>query len=278
MVALAFYGQQRIGTLIMPKLINYKLKHPNCCLCGGSVPTESVEHAPPIVMFWDKQRLMGMEVPSCLRCNNGSRNEDQLAAFFAIIQSPHFFDKLAKHPEKLEYISKRTKGCLSNIKKFSEYFPTLGASKLDKLTGLNQIKIDQSVFDDYLDRWAVKQSLAHWYLEKNTIFSEEGVVCIRWLTNAELMRNDELHEFVSRFRNTAMLEQGVKNSSDQFYIKFADVERDLNLALIFAAYHGTAFMAVIMEDDSLLNRMNKLPLGNLSSLYKVGPSKGIYKV
>ena len=66
----------------------FRSEHPKCCLCGGVCNTEQVEHAPPKIMFVDKARPKGFEVPSCARCNNGSAQQDQIASMFALSQSP----------------------------------------------------------------------------------------------------------------------------------------------------------------------------------------------
>ena len=60
----------------------------NCVLCGGNRSAESVEHAPPKVMFLDQTRPKGFEFPACKRCNKGSAEYDQLAAYVAYSQAP----------------------------------------------------------------------------------------------------------------------------------------------------------------------------------------------
>ncbi len=47
--------------------------------------TTSREQAPPIVMFVNKDRPKGLEVPACDRSNHGSSQSDQVAAFLAHI-------------------------------------------------------------------------------------------------------------------------------------------------------------------------------------------------
>ncbi|MEP6018146.1 MAG: hypothetical protein ABJ251_06645 [Paracoccaceae bacterium] len=70
------------------RLARFKQSHPNCCLCGGEVPMETIEHTPPKAMFFGSLRPKGLEVPACRRCNNGSSQQDQFAALLACTQSP----------------------------------------------------------------------------------------------------------------------------------------------------------------------------------------------
>jgi hypothetical protein len=54
---------------------------PRCIYCSKRGIT--VEHMPPRIMFRKKHRPGGMEFPSCMECNHGSRAADAAAAFFA---------------------------------------------------------------------------------------------------------------------------------------------------------------------------------------------------
>ncbi|MEP3844284.1 MAG: hypothetical protein ABJM43_02905 [Paracoccaceae bacterium] len=70
------------------RLARFKQSHPNCCLRGGEVPMETIEHTPPKAMFFGSLRPKGLEVPACRRCNNGSSQQDQFATLLAYTQSP----------------------------------------------------------------------------------------------------------------------------------------------------------------------------------------------
>jgi len=107
------------------RLVSFKKKHPFCCLCGGEIPTQTIEHAPPKIMFWDKQRWPGLEVPACQRCNHGSSQSDQLAAFYAIAQSPDFYGT-DTNEDRIKFFDKLGRGCQNNISEFGSFFVDAG--------------------------------------------------------------------------------------------------------------------------------------------------------
>ena len=257
-----------------------KSGHPFCCLCGGSKATETTEHAPPTIMFWDKQRSKGLEVPACERCNNGSSQLDQLAAFFAIAQSPEFYSS-GSDEKRTKFFEKITKGCINNIPDFRKLFIDAGEITIDidgKLEKHSKLKFQDELFNKYLNPWAAKQALAHWYDTHETIFSENGMVIVRWLTNHELITNPELEPFVSRFGEVSELVQGLKNNNDQFYIRYPETKFEDNIHAMFAAYHGTAFMAALIDNKEILERLGPRPLGNHSAAFMTSAKNGIYSV
>lgn len=102
------------------RLDSFKLNHPYCCLCGGKNSTESIEHAPPKIMFWDKQRSKGLEVPACIRCNHNSSQSDQVAAFYSIAQSSEVMEvivtkNVSNFSKKLEAVALITSRTLEHF-------------------------------------------------------------------------------------------------------------------------------------------------------------------
>ncbi len=147
----------------MTRIEKFKGKHPYCCLCGGKRQTETIEHAPPKVIFWDKLRLQGMEVPACKRCNNGTGAEDQLAAFFAIMQSPSFYGS-SNNEKMLDYFTKLMAGCKNNVPGFSTLFTDSGNVLLESkgiIQTHNKLTFKPELFTKHLKKWAAKQALAH---------------------------------------------------------------------------------------------------------------------
>jgi 5-methylcytosine-specific restriction endonuclease McrA len=59
--------------------------NPTCIYCGGVSPATTVEHMPPRVIFWGKDRPKGLEFPSCEQCNNSTRLSDQVAGLMSRI-------------------------------------------------------------------------------------------------------------------------------------------------------------------------------------------------
>ena len=61
------------------------LEDSTCIYCGGVSPATTVEHMPPRVIFWRRDRPKGLEFPSCEQCNNGTRLSDQVAGLMSRI-------------------------------------------------------------------------------------------------------------------------------------------------------------------------------------------------
>jgi len=264
----------------LARLQRFKLKHPVCCICGGKKETETIEHAPPIVMFWDKHRLQGMEVPACGRCNNGTGKEDQFAAFFAIMQSPAFYGGDSDQ-RMIRYFEKLSRGCIKNIPNFPTFFSSDGTIFLES-AGLIQpqakLVFKDEIFSKYLNKWAAKQAIAHWYFKHGSIFSESGVVLVRWMTNFELMSDNKISQLVSLFDNIDELIQGSKNSGDQFFIRHPNTKTGENIHLIFAAYHGTAFIAAMIDEPDWCEKITPRVLGNHSAAFQTSITDGVYEV
>lgn len=153
-------------------------EHPNCCLCGGKKPAENIEHAPPRVLFLDKHRPKGHEVPACRRCNNGSSQIDQLVAMYAFTQAP----KLTFHddPKYKSNFQRAAKGVKNNSPELLNA-SLGGAQKINTLRNSGLIvpaikmKVNDALIDEILNPWGIKQALAFWYIKMEAAFSKKGV-------------------------------------------------------------------------------------------------------
>jgi hypothetical protein len=65
-----------------------KAAQPLCILCGGNRPTETIEHCPPRVAFFEKQGPDRFEFGACGACNKGSTNDDLLFGFMVRLGGP----------------------------------------------------------------------------------------------------------------------------------------------------------------------------------------------
>ena len=245
-------------------------EHPHCCLCGGEMPTESIEHAPPKIMFWEKKRPIGMEVPACNRCNNTTSKIDQLAAFYAMIQSQRNVKGLT--PEEDKHFYKVSRGCLNNLRDMKDLI------KIGPNVNENYTKIifeNQKLFVEKLNPWAAKQSLAHWFiLTGGRIFSPQGLVMVRWLTNVELATSNPFANLVEKLQDFSELKMGEWKVRDQFFVSHS-LNFNENFGAMFVRYHGTGFIAALVGDESVLKPEMEL-LGGYGAAFKTDGARGIY--
>ncbi len=242
------------------RLENMKAMHPRCCLCAEGNPTESIEHAPPKVMFWHKHRPKGFEVPACKRCNENSSNADQLAAFIALSQSNRGDDFTQ---EESDYFDKVMRGVNNNIGNIKDIL------KLGKESGIyGAIHYDHDeLFKKHLGPWAAKQTLAHWFdITGGRILSSNGLVAVRWQTNYELAFSQEFSDLILKLEKIAELKAGSWSVLDQFLLRYS-LNTEEGIFAIFAAYHNCGFIGFLIEDRSKLKGRTLKILGNRGSAY-----------
>lgn len=58
-------------------------KHPICCFCGGATPATTRDHLPPSGIFSEHKWPDGYVFPACLKCNNGSSDDDAVIALYS---------------------------------------------------------------------------------------------------------------------------------------------------------------------------------------------------
>lgn len=246
-------------------------KHPYCCFCGGSVGAETVEHAPPRVLFRDKKRLKGLEFPACKRCNNGTSDLDQVAALFCLTMGA------ALNPDMdSEYWEKIFLGVKNNSPEVIDYlardvephFWDLG----ERRETLIRSKINRKLFHHYLNPWAAKLTYAIWYEVTGTAIDEEIVVYINWLTNEKIMRDGVPEGLFDIAPHGGALQNGKLESSDQFmYRSNLNAIEKLGFVMLETHQSGVA-CAFIMPKHHRKERYLPTQRG---SLFATSPEKGI---
>lgn len=247
-----------------------KAKYPRCCLCAGGNPTETIEHAPPKVMFWHKHRPKGFEVPACKRCNNDSSNADQLAAFIALTQSPrgdNLTDKESKYFDKIMRGVDNNIGNIKDILKLSGEDEAYGKVHYD----------NERLFKEHLGPWAAKQTLAHWFnISGGRILSPNGLVAVRWQTNYELAFNHEFSHIIMSLESLYELKAGKWSVLDQFVLKYS-LNTEEGIFAVFATYHNCGFIGFMVEDRSKLEGRTLEILGDRGSAFYPCRTNGLTK-
>lgn len=63
----------------------FLMEHPYCRFCGGSTPAIPSDHVPPKACFPDGFCPEDFEFPACANCNRGTKRDDQVFVFYAML-------------------------------------------------------------------------------------------------------------------------------------------------------------------------------------------------
>ena len=195
--------------------------HPWCCLCGGSVPATTIEHAPPKVFFINKVVPAATHrMPACERCNNGSGAADQVAALVALIQA-------TVHREVPDaYMDKLIRGVRNNARSAFDAIANGASSDVPLRVNGNvdvfaKVEIDPRIFPEWLNPWAAKQAYALYYLHSDgRILPPTSRVMVQWFTNDHVVDELSPDELLAALPNYGELRQGTKNSELQYSYKW----------------------------------------------------------
>ena len=247
-----------------------------CVLCGGLREAESAEHAPPTVLFHDKARPRGLEVPSCVRCNSETSHLDQLVTMVAMSSDP----ETIFNPRPIsDYQRKIIAGTANNTRLVTKsdsktLFRRNQEVRILDSDGIpshmaSAVELDPKVSEG-IAMWAVKQTLALWYINTNTIVSHRATIDVDILTNAT-KRNDIFDSVIAKMGPEKSLGSGKEAKHDEFsYRIHTDIEN--GLGVIFAQYHGgMAFISTINDRSTA-----KLSRRGLTFKFGTNAYKGIH--
>lgn len=90
------------------------------------------------------------------------------------------------------------------------------------------------------------------------------------------MNNKKIPELVSIFTNLDELIQGSQKSGEQFFIRYPNTKAGDNIHMMFSAYHGTAFIAAMVDDANWKTKFEPNILGNHSAAFCTNEATGLY--
>lgn len=232
-------SKQKLG-----KTAAFLIDHPWCCLCGGSVPATTVEHAPPRVFFLDRALPTNTHrVPACSRCNNGSSQADQVTALVALTMAIH-------KPSHDEYIMKLAKGVANNApdaidliaRGESSDVPLRVEGKVDLYA---RVEVDPRLFTNWLNPWAAKQAYALHYLHQGKPIASGAKVVVQWFTNANVIDEQSPDELLQQLRSYGELRQGTKTSRLEYSYKY---QFDAGVGSIVLMLHDSSMVMLGIFD------------------------------
>ena len=240
-----------------------------CIFCGGHRLAQGIEHAPPKIIFKNKQRAKGFEFPACDRCNGGSSRIDQLFALLALSQAP---EALSRTTKPSDYDHKVINGTANNSPfLYQNTKPVLSQDRFGKLTPAHQIELRPEV-SSQAAIWVAKQTLALWYEHTGQIASHRAIIEVDIFTNARMPEKDIIAAIRS-IRTSGSLGAPGETTSKQFCYKI-DFDCEKKWAAVFARYHsGFGFMSILNDRSSA-----KLSKGKLKYRFGSNAHRGIYRL
>lgn len=225
--------------------------HALCCFCGGSNATESIDHVPNKALFRGNLRPKSHEFPACNRCNQDSREWDQVAAVALLTMG-----SISKQQSNFEEFKRLFRGVKNNVPQAIEYIAGANATPILYLrNGLLRPATatlpDPRLFTDFLNPWVAKLGLALWYQHVGGIFPENGRIFVKFFTNWKLSQINIVELSANFCKNFGELRQGNVGSSNTFWYQYA-VEVGLTAACFIPVFreNSAAFIGLYPSPDA----------------------------
>lgn len=236
--------------------------HPVCAFCGGSAPSETVEHCPPRALFLNRKWPEGYEFPSCRACNSGSSDDDLIVAFLSRMDPFDHGDQDGKVIGLMKQLDRQHPGLLASmmpspaearrINRSLGISPSPGQSHQD--TGAMRVP---KRIDEATKRFGAKLSKAIYYKTIGQPFPARGEIAVSWFTNMEYLRHGHIPVFRALSEVAGVIPEHVRSSSllnDQFAVKWSlsDDARVFALQAMFSRAFG--FVAFGCVESGIISR------------------------
>ncbi len=222
-----------------------------CTFCGSIAAT--VEHSPPKVLFLNSDCPKGWEFPACDKCNEGTRQSDQIFAFFV------FSSILDPSPPEWAHLRKLIRGIWNNQPQVIDEVVNNTAqirfgSVLTPTSEGPALVTMGDALQSHIDRVADKLALAALKKLKGTGVSKRGLVWHDWRTNYDFSMSNVPKVPVS-FGPLSFIEQGSKTSKGQFAFRASDATGE-NAVFRFALQKRVLLTSIVFKpasDEEALN-------------------------
>jgi hypothetical protein len=202
--------------------------HPWCIYCGGVQPADTIEHMPPIAMFYDRQRPKKLEFPTRRECNNGTRLSDTVASLLARAYPD------APTPDDLERL---LRGVRNNI-------PGLIEEMMSKPARAGDLRVNGPILTKHIDVFGAKLGLALHFEAHGLPVSPVGGVQTMFFTNKSALKGELPEELIQLMPAPRTLKQGKREVGDQFKYSWALTDEKRHSAFYATFRQSFAIAAV----------------------------------
>ena len=245
----------------------------NCIFCGGILPADTIEHAPPISLFVGKLRPKGYEFPACSRCNKGSSEWDQVASFFALAAGEINDNKYGS-----EDSGRLLHGIANNIPEVLDCIDLDRAQNRDPMipesirNSVGTVFVKRKLYRKWLNPWAAKQTFALWSKHTGLAVSAEQRVFTNWISNYSLAVQGFPALVDSLLTGRERLSQGRKDFGQQFSYRYAISSETGVAGFLLYLHHSVAVLTGVVNLADTQSDPNRFSFGEL---FRSNPAQGI---
>jgi hypothetical protein len=221
-------------------------RHSLCAYCGGTQRSESIDHAPPITFFLSRQRPQGLEIPSCLYCNQSHSPFDSLFAVIAFAQRDDVTEDGIAHLRSLiSSAERRFPQAISQLRGRTErvYIPRNGV-----LVPRYVLYFDSPEIHFCVSYMLARLSVAVFYQHFGFPAPLGSRVRTAWSTNGSRLDDEHLRAILSQLPLYSSLSQGKFSVRDQFEYKYAVDEDGKNAAFAFHFHESFVGLSILEVD------------------------------
>jgi hypothetical protein len=182
---------------------------PGCIYCAGADRATTIEHMPPIQIFYGRQRPRGLEFPACVACNNQTGLSDLVAAMLArsLTEPEGEASRVPEFEKILSAVANNVPGLLQEMK-VPRAAEKLARKRHELSDDMHPLRADGPILSRHVLTFAAKLGFALHFETTETAIPPGGGVMVMWFSNLQAMKGDIPHELFSLLPAPRSLQQG----------------------------------------------------------------------
>jgi hypothetical protein len=222
---------------------------PWCIYCGGANPADTIEHMPPIQMFYERQRPKGLEFPACKECNHGTRHSDLVASLMGRVYPDSESDSAKQELRKiLKAVNNNVPGLLQEME-IGSGGQKIARSQIPNMPpGAWALRANGPILEKHMRTFGAKLGLALHYEAHHKPVPLDGGVQPMYFTNVNAARGELPMGIIELLPTPKTLRQGRKDVSAQFNYSWRVTEEGRH-SLFYAVFNQAFAVAAVTALD-----------------------------
>lgn len=234
-------------------------QHPLCCFCGGSSPSEEIDHVPSRVLFKDRQWPEGYEFPACSRCNRATALDEQVVAMLSLVSTSTADPSLATlAQERMQAVANNLPAVFKEMRPTTSQLREAGRkygirpAPGQALRDLPLLSVRGPLVNAAITNFGRKLACALFYNHTGAVAPPDADIAVRWYSNLQLMNDEIPQELAGLLVNFPELRRAKSDLQDQFLYRWA--VSDTGRMYVFLAMFREAFAILAFVNASEANR------------------------